>query len=387
MQNYNWNYPTTMWVGENRIKDLVSACNKLNINKPLLVTDNGLAKSKIIEDAVTLLKKENLSVEVYSNVVGNPTGSNVEEGVEFYKNNKCDGVIAFGGGSGLDVGKAIAFMSGQTLSIWEFEDIGDNWSKANPDTIAPIIAVPTTAGTGSETGRASVILNEKIGEKKIIFHPKFLPSIVILDPVLTLDLPPKITAATGMDALAHCLEAYCAPGFHPMADGIALEGMKLINKWLLKAVKNGKDIEARMNMLTAASMGSTAFQKGLGAIHSLSHPVNALNNVHHGLSNAIFMPYVLSFNKKEIEERIIKLCEYLDLKDNSFDGFLNWVLDLRKELNIPHKLSEVIEEKDFDIERLSKMALADPSTGGNPKKLTVDDMRIMYQHSMQGKLF
>ena len=387
MQNYNWNYPTTMWVGENRIKDLGSACKKLNINKPLLVTDNGLAKSKIIEDAVTLLKKENLAVEVYSNVVGNPTGSNVEEGVEFYKNNKCDGIIAFGGGSGLDVGKAIAFMSGQTLSIWEFEDIGDNWSKANPDTVAPIIAVPTTAGTGSETGRASVILNEKIGEKKIIFHPKFLPSIVILDPVLTLDLPPKITAATGMDALAHCLEAYCAPGFHPMADGIALEGMKLINKWLLKAVKNGKDIEARMNMLTAASMGSTAFQKGLGAIHSLSHPVNALNNVHHGLSNAIFMPYVLSFNKKEIEQRIIKLCEYLDLKDNSFDGFLNWVLDLREELNIPHKLSEVIEEKDFDIERLSKMALADPSTGGNPKKLTVDDMRIMYQHSMQGKLF
>ena len=387
MQNYNWNYPTTMWVGENRVKDLSSACKKLNIKKPLLVTDKGLSKSKIVQDVVSLLKTENLAVEVYSNVVGNPTGSNVEEGVEFYKNNKCDGVIAFGGGSGLDVGKAIAFMSGQTLSIWEFEDIGDNWSKANPDTIAPIIAVPTTAGTGSETGRASVILNEKIGEKKIIFHPKFLPSIVILDPVLTLDLPPKITAATGMDALAHCLEAYCATGFHPMADGIALEGMKLINKWLLKAVKNGKDIEARMNMLTAASMGSTAFQKGLGAIHSLSHPVNALNNVHHGLSNAIFMPYVLTFNKKEIEQRIIKLCEYLDLKDNSFDGFLNWVLDLRKELNIPHKLSEVIEEKDFDIERLSKMALADPSTGGNPKKLTVDDMRIMYQHSMQGKLF
>jgi len=387
MQNYNWNYPTTMWVGENRIKDLGSACKKLNINKPLLVTDKGLAKSKIIEEAVTLLKKENLAVVVFSNVVGNPTGSNVEEGVEFYKKNNCDGVIAFGGGSGLDVGKAIAFMSGQTLSIWEFEDIGDNWSKANSDAIAPIIAVPTTAGTGSETGRASVILNEKTGEKKIIFHPKFLPSIVILDPVLTLDLPPKITAATGMDALAHCLEAYCAPGFHPMADGIALEGMRLINKWLLKAVKNGKDLEARMNMLTAASMGSTAFQKGLGAIHSLSHPVNALNNVHHGLSNAIFMPYVLTFNRKEIEQRIIKLCEYLDLNDISFDGFLNWILDLRKELNIPHKLSEVIDEKDFDIERLSKMALADPSTGGNPKKLTVDDMRTMYQHSMSGNLF
>ncbi len=387
MQNYNWNYPTTMWVGENRIKDLGSACKKLNINKPLLVTDNGLAKSKIILDAVSLLKNENIAVEVYSNVVGNPTGTNVVEGVEFFKKNKCNGVIAFGGGSGLDVGKAIAFMSGQTLSIWDFEDIGDNWSKANSDTISPIIAVPTTAGTGSETGRASVILNEDIGEKKIIFHPKFLPSIVILDPILTLDLPANITAATGMDALAHNLEAYCAPGFHPMADGIALEGMRLINKWLIRAVKNGNDLEARMNMLTAASMGSTAFQKGLGAIHSLSHPINALNNIHHGLSNAIFMPYVLSFNKGEIEQKIIKICDYLELKDKSFNGFMDWVLNLRKELKIPHKLSEVIQEKDFDIERLSKMALEDPSTGGNPKKLTIDDMRLMYKHSMQGILF
>ena len=387
MQNYNWNYPTTMWVGENRIKDLGSACKKLNINKPLLVTDNGLAKSKIILDAVSLLKRENIAVEVYSNVVGNPTGTNVVEGVEFFKKNKCNGVIAFGGGSGLDVGKAIAFMSGQTLSIWDFEDVGDNWSKANSDTISPIIAVPTTAGTGSETGRASVILNEDIGEKKIIFHPKFLPSIVILDPILTLSLPANITAATGMDALAHNLEAYCAPGYHPMADGIALEGMRLINKWLIRAVKNGNDLEARMNMLTAASMGSTAFQKGLGAIHSLSHPINALNNIHHGLSNAIFMPYVLTFNKREIEQKIIKICDYLELKDKSFNGFMDWVLNLRKELKIPHKLSEVIQEKDFDIERLSKMALEDPSTGGNPKKLTIDDMRLMYKHSMQGILF
>ena len=387
MQKYNWNYPTSIWAGENRIKDLSAACKQLNINKPLLVTDNGLAKSKIILNTLTMLKNEKLPVEIYSNVVGNPTGTNVNEGVDFYKKNKCDGVIAFGGGSGLDVGKAIAFMSGQTLPIWDFEDVGDNWARANSDAIAPIIAVPTTAGTGSETGRASVILNEDIGEKKIIFHPKFLPSIVILDPVLTLELPPKITAATGMDALAHCLEAYCAPGFHPMADGIALEGMRIINRWLLEAVKNGNNLEARMNMLTAASMGSTAFQKGLGAIHSLSHPVNALNNIHHGLSNAIFMPYVLTFNKNVIEQKIIKICDYLELNDKSFNGFIDWVLKLRKDLNIPHKLSEVINEKDFDLERLSKMALEDPSTGGNPKKLTVDDMRIMYQHSFSGKLF
>jgi alcohol dehydrogenase class IV len=383
----NWNYPTTMWVGENRIRDLGIACKTLNINKPLLVTDTGLAKSNIIINVLKNLKEEGFKIKLYSDVVGNPTGKNVTEGVDCYNKNNCDGVIAFGGGSGLDVGKAIAFMSGQVLPIWDFEDVGDNWTKANSEKIAPIIAVPTTAGTGSETGRASVILNEETGAKNIIFHPKFLPSIVILDPILTISLPSMITAATGMDALAHNLEAYCAPGYHPMADGIALEGMRLINDWLLEAVNNGSNIEARQNMLAAASMGSTAFQKGLGAIHSLSHPVNALNNVHHGLSNAIFMPYVLSFNKDVIEKKIIKICDYLKFKDRSFEGFINWVLDLRKKLNIPHKLSEVIDEKDFDIDRLSKMALADPSTNGNPKKLTENDMKIMYQRSMTGELF
>jgi len=384
MTKFNWNYPTTMWVGENRIKDISLACKTLNIKKPLLVTDSDLSNSEIVKKTL-----ENLDVttEVYSNLKGNPTGTHVKEGVDFYKKKNCDGVIAFGGGSGLDVGKAIAFMSGQKLPIWDFEDIGDNWKKANSDLIAPIIAIPTTAGTGSETGRASVILNEETGVKNIIFHPKFLPSIVILDPLLTVGLPPKITAATGMDALAHNLEAYCAPGFHPMADGIALEGMKIIKKWLLEAVNNGSNIEARMNMLTAASMGSTAFQKGLGAIHSLSHPVNALNNIHHGLSNAIFMPYVLTFNKDVIENKIIKVCEYLGFKEKSFNDFLSWILDLRKKLNIPHKLSDLIDEKDFELDRLSQMALDDPSTGGNPKKLTLGDMKVLYQHSMSGKLF
>ena len=387
MNSYNWNYPTTMWVGQNRIKDLSNACKKLNIKKPLLVTDKGLSNSEIIKNSLNNLKDVGTEVELYSNVVGNPTGSNVDEGVKVYKKNNCDGVIAFGGGSGLDVGKAIAFMSGQNLSLWDFEDVGDNWKKANSDNIPPIIAVPTTAGTGSETGRASVILNEDTGVKKIIFHPKFLPSIVILDPTLTVNLPANITAATGMDALAHNLEAYCAPGYHPMADGIALEGIRLIKEWLLEAVENGSNIEARMNMLTAASMGSTAFQKGLGAIHSLSHPVNGVNNIHHGLSNAIFMPYALTFNKDVIEKKIIKICEYINLDNKSFDGFIQWIIDLRKKLNIPHKLSEVISEKDLEIDKLSKLALEDPSTGGNPKKLTLDDMKIMYEYSMSGKLF
>ena len=386
MQKYNWNYPTTMWVGQNRIKDLGNACKNLNIKKPLLVTDQGLAKSEIILSALNDLNDEGISVQLYSNVVGNPTGTNVNEGVDHYKKNNCDGVIAFGGGSGLDVGKAIAFMSGQNLPLWDFEDVGDNWTRANSAKIAPIIAVPTTAGTGSETGRASVILNEESGVKKIIFHPKFLPSIVILDPILTKDLSPRLTGATGMDALAHNLEAFCAPGFHPMADGIAIEGMKLIKKSLLNAVHNGNDLDARSDLLAAASMGSTAFQKGLGAIHSLSHPLNAKFNIHHGLSNAIFMPYVLTFNREAIEERIMSICNFLNLS-KSFNSFLEWILDLRKELEIPHKLSDVIDINKLDIDELSEMALNDPSTASNPKTLTISDMKIIYKNSISGELF
>ena len=382
----NWNYPTTVWVGENRIDDLYLACKNLKINSPLFVTDKDLIDLTMTKNVISNLKKNYKKTSTFSNFTGNPVGENVDEGVIEFKNNSCDGVVAFGGGSALDVGKAIAFMSGQTRPIWDFEDIGDYWKRADEKNIAPIIAVPTTAGTGSETGRASAIINKSTGVKKIIFHPKFLPSIVILDPVLTVDLSPRLTASTGMDALAHNLEAFCAPGFHPMADGIAIEGMKLIKKSLLKAVKNGKDLNARSDLLAAASMGSTAFQKGLGTIHSLSHPVNAQFNIHHGLSNAIFMPYVLTFNKDVIKDRIISICDYLNL-NKSFESFLKWILDLRKELNIPHKLSEVIEEKKIDLDQLSKMALEDPSTATNPKKMTIEDMKILYKHSLSGELF
>ena len=383
---FNWNYPTTVWVGENRINDLTQACINLKINKPLLVTDKDLVNLTMIKKVTSEIKKNFNELNIFSNFLGNPVGENVEEGVDEFKKNNCDGVIAIGGGSALDVGKAIAFMSGQTRPIWDFEDIGDYWKRADEKKIAPIIAVPTTAGTGSETGRASAIINKGLGVKKIIFHPKFLPSIVILDPVLTVDLPPRLTAATGMDALAHNLEAFCAPGFHPMADGIAIEGMKLIKQSLLIVFKNGKDLKARADLLAAASMGSTAFQKGLGAIHSLSHPVNAQFNVHHGLSNAIFMPYVLTFNKRLIESRIVSICDYLNLEKN-FDSFLNWILNLRKELNIPHKLSDIVESSKIDLDKLSKMALEDPSTPTNPKKMTIDDMRILYEYSISGKLF
>ena len=382
----NWNYPTSVWVGENRIKDLSQACKNLDISSPLFVTDKDLINLDMVKNIILELKKNFNNLSIFSNFSGNPSGGNVNDGVKIFNENKCDGVIAFGGGSGLDVGKAIAFMSGQERSIWDFEDIGDYWKRANDEKIAPIIAVPTTAGTGSETGRASAIINKETGVKKIIFHPKFLPSIVILDPCLTVDLSPRLTAATGMDALAHNLEAFCAPGFHPMADGIALEGMRLVKNSLLVAVKDGKNINARLEMLTAASMGSTAFQKGLGAIHSLSHPVNAQFNLHHGLSNAIFMPYVLTFNKDAIVEKIVSICNYLNI-EKGFDGFISWIIDLRKDLRIPHKLSEVLDEKKFDLDKLSQMALDDPSTGGNPKKLSKSDMKIMYEHSMSGKLF
>ena len=382
----NWNYPTTVWIGENRIKDLYQACVQLLIKKPLFVTDKDLANLGMVKKIIKDLSDNFKNIKIFSNFSGNPSGDNVSDGVKIFKENKCDGVIAFGGGSGLDVGKAIAFMSGQERSIWDFEDIGDYWKRANDEKIAPIIAVPTTAGTGSETGRASAIINKETGVKKIIFHPKILPSIAILDPYLTVDLSPRLTAATGMDALAHNLEAFCALGFHPMADGIALEGMRLVKNSLLVAVKDGKNINARLEMLTAASMGSTAFQKGLGAIHSLSHPVNAQFNLHHGLSNAIFMPYVLTYNKKEIFDKINSICDYLNL-EKGFNSFINWIIELRKDLKIPHKLSEVIEMNKINLDKLSQMALEDPSTAGNPKKLTKEDMKIMYEHSLSGKLF
>ena len=382
----NWNYPTTIWVGKDRIKDLYLACSNLKIQNPLFVTDKDLINLPMVKEVISKIKNRIDNIVVFSDFSGNPFGENVEEGVKEFKKNNCDGVIAFGGGSGLDVGKAIAFMSAQTRPIWDFEDIGDYWKRANNENIPPIIAIPTTAGTGSETGRASAIINKETGVKKIIFHPKFLPSIVILDPILTKDLSPRLTGATGMDALAHNLEAFCAPGFHPMADGIAIEGMKLIKKSLLNAVHNGNDLDARSDLLAAASMGSTAFQKGLGAIHSLSHPLNAKFNIHHGLSNAIFMPYVLTFNREAIEERIISICDYLNLS-KSFNSFLEWILDLRKELEIPHKLSDVIDINKLDIDELSEMALNDPSTSSNPKTLTISDMKIIYKNSISGELF
>ncbi len=382
----NWNYPTSVWLGENRVKDLAHACEILEISKPLFVTDKDLFNLPMVKKIISEIENKFKEINTFSNFSGNPVGKNVEEGVIEFNKFKCDGVIAFGGGSGLDVGKAIAFMSNQSRPIWDFEDIGDYWKRADDSNIAPIIAVPTTAGTGSETGRASAIINEKTLEKKIIFHPKFLPSIVILDPVLTVDLSPRLTAATGMDAFAHNLEAYCAPGYHPMADGIALEGMSLIKKSLIKVFMDGKDLKARTDMLAAASMGSTAFQKGLGAIHSLSHPVNAKFNLHHGLSNAIFMPYVLTFNKDAIKDKIERACDYLNI-DKNFNSFLNWVIELRKTLNIPNKLSDVIDVDKIDLDELSKMALKDPSTSGNPKKLSLQDIKKLYEFSIEGKTF
>ena len=382
----NWNYPTLMWVGENRSGDISEGCKQLEISNPLFVTDKDLINLDMTNKIILNLKKEFPQVKVFSNFSGNPFGENVEDGVKNYNLSQCDGVIAFGGGSAIDVGKAIAFMCGQKRIIWDFEDIGDYWTRADSSKISKIIAIPTTAGTGSETGRASAIINKETGIKKIIFHPKILPSIVILDPVLTIDLSPRLTAATGMDALAHNLEAFCAPGFHPMADGIALEGMRLIKKSLSEVVKNGQNLNARLDMLVASTMGSTAFQKGLGAIHSLSHPVNAQFNVHHGLSNAIFMPYVLTFNKNEISNKIISICDYIGI-EKSFENFVKWIMNLREELNIPHKLSDVIDKDKIDLDMLSKMAFDDPSTNGNPKKLNLENIKTMYEHSISGKLF
>ena len=382
MENMNWNYPTPIWFGLNRVKEIQIACDNLNIKNPLIVTDPGILKTNIIFKVNESLENQ---AKIYSNVQGNPTGSNVMEGVKAFNSGKHDGIIAVGGGSGMDVGKGIAFMAGQRRSLWDFEDIGDYWTRADADKIYPIIAVPTTAGTGSETGRAGVFTKEDTHEKKIIFHPKMLPRVVILDPDLTLALPPSLTAFTGMDVLAHCLEAYSSPFFHPLSQGIALEGIAIVKKYLIRAFKDGTDVEARANMLAGSSMGSTAFQKGLGAIHSLSHPVGAIYNSHHGLTNAVFMPYVLERNRDAIENKITALARYLNLNNPSFNSFLKWIIDLRKELKIPHTLKELINE-DTKLEEMSKMALEDPSTSGNPISLTQEDFLDLYRNSYIGNL-
>ncbi len=382
MENMNWNYPTPIWFGFNRIKEIQKACNDLQIKNPLIVTDPGIQKTDII-DTINLSLNDKASI--YSDVKGNPTGQNVINGVKYFNNGNHDGVIAVGGGSAMDTGKGIAFMSGQTRPLWDFEDIGDYWTRAKSENIKPIIAIPTTAGTGSETGRAGVFTKEDTHEKKIIFHPKMLPSIVILDPNLTIALPPQLTAFTGMDALAHCLEAYCSPFFHPLSQGIAIEGISMVYKYLLTAFKDGENIEARGNMLVASSMGSTAFQKGLGAIHSMSHPVGAIYNTHHGLTNAVFMPYVLLKNKNAIDNRIESLARYINLPNPNFDGFIKWILDLRSKLAVPHTLKELIND-DKRFEEMSIMAFNDPSTGSNPIQLSDKDFLQLYRDAYNGKL-
>ena len=382
IQNINWNYPTNMWFGLNRIKEIQKACDNLNIKNPLIVTDPGILQTDIINKINSSLYQK---ANIFSKVKSNPTSQNVEEGVKQFNQNNHDGVIAVGGGSGMDTGKGIAFMSKQERPLWDFEDIGDWWTRANSDAIFPIIAVPTTAGTGSETGRASVFTNELTEEKKIIFHPKMLPSVVILDPDLTIPLPPSLTAFTGMDALAHCLEAYSSNNFHPLSQGIALEGMKMIKDNLILAYKDGKNINARANMLATSSMGSIAFQKGLGGIHSLSHPIGAIYNTHHGLTNAVFMPYVIVHNKEAIEDKIIQLARYLNIPQPSFDTFLDWIIELRKSLSIPHTLKELIDDKN-NFEKMSEMAYRDPSTTTNPIALNKEDFLKLYNDAYDGLL-
>jgi len=381
----NWNYPTTVRFGAGRICELADVCKQLNIKKPLLVTDPGLAALPMIGDAIKANEAHGIPTALFSDVKPNPVGQNVEDGIKAYRNGNHDGVIAWGGGSGVDAAKAIALMAGQKRPLWDFEDVGDNWLRADENGIAPIIAVPTTSGTGSEVGRASVITDESSHTKRLIFHPKMMPSIVICDPELVTGLPKALTAYTGMDALVHCFEAYVAPGYHPMAEGIALEGMRLIKDWLQVATDDGSNIEARAQMMTAAAMGATAFQKGLGAVHSLSHPVGAIYDAHHGLANAVFMPYVMAFNRTAIEDKMVLLGRYLGLEQANYQGVLDWVLEMRKSLGIPETaVSLGVEEGRLD--ELSEMAANDPTAGGNPIPVTAADMRVMYEAAMAGKI-
>jgi alcohol dehydrogenase class IV len=380
----NWNYPTLVRFGTGRIVELPEHCRALGMQRPLLVTDAGLAALPMIGHAVELCRGAGLECKVFADVQPNPIEANVSAGVAAFRAGGHDGVIAFGGGSALDSGKAIALMVGQARPIWDFEDREDWFKRVNVAGMAPVVAVPTTAGTGSEVGRASVLTDLRDHVKKIIFHPKMMPAIVLEDPELTVGLPPQLTAAVGMDALSHNLEAYCAPGYHPMAEGIAVEGMRLIKEWLPRAVKDGANVEARAHMLVASSMGATAFQKGLGAMHSLSHPCSANLGTHHGLTNAVVMPYVLEWNRAAIDEKLCRLAAWLGLREHSYAGVLGWVLDLRREIGIPHTLGE-IGVKQEHAAPFAPQAFADPSTGGNPVAMTVAGFEQLYRNCIRGE--
>jgi alcohol dehydrogenase len=384
LSNRNFNFPTSIKFGNGRIKELADHCKAHGIKRPLFVTDKGLAATDMVADIMADLKKAGLAAAMFSDVRPNPVEENVLEGCKVFKAGKHDGVIAFGGGSGLDTAKMIALMHGQKISIFDLEDIGDWWTRADASVISPIIAVPTTAGTGSEVGRAGVITHPVTHEKKIIFHPAIMPKVSILDAELTVGLPAKLTAATGMDALAHNLEAYCAPFYHPLAAGIGLEGMRLVKENLAKAVKKPKDLDARGNMLVASAMGATAFQKGLGAIHALSHPFGGLYDAHHGLLNGIIMPYVVKANRRKIEKDIERAAAYLGIK-GGFNGFLKWILALRKEIGIPHALKDI----GIDLKRLDEvaaMAVKDPTAGANPIQFTEKQYKALAKKCVTGDL-
>jgi alcohol dehydrogenase class IV len=380
----NWNYPTSVRFGAGRIAELGTAVRAAGMKRPLLVTDPTLARLPILARAREVLEADGLTIQVFSDVRPNPVAANIEAGIAALKAGEHDGVIAFGGGSALDAGKVIAFMAGQTRPMWDFEDVGDWWTRADPAGIAPIVAVPTTAGTGSEVGRAGVITDETTHTKKVIFHPLMMPKVTICDPELTVGMPKAVTVGTGMDALAHCLEAYCGAFYHPMADGIAVEGMRLVKENLPRAAADGQDLEARAHMMAAAAMGATAFQKALGAIHALSHPVGALYDTHHGMTNAVFMPYVLAFNRPAIEDKIIRLAAYLGLKP-AFPAFLDWVLRLREETGVPHTLSGLnVDGSKLDL--MSRMAPKDPTAGGNPLPIDEAASRRLYEAALAGRL-
>jgi alcohol dehydrogenase len=373
----NWSYPTAIRFGAGRISELAEACAAAGMKRPLLVTDRGLASLPITVNALDLLEAAGLGRAMFAEVDPNPNETNLEAGVSVFKAGGHDGVIAFGGGSGLDLGKLIAFQAGQSRPVWDFEDIGDWWTRADADAIAPIIAVPTTAGTGSEVGRAGVLTNSVTHVKKIIFHPKLLPAVTICDPELTVGMPKIITVGTGMDAFAHCLEAYSSPFYHPMSQGIALEGMRLVKENLPLVVADGSNITARAEMMSAAAMGAVAFQKGLGAIHALSHPVGAVYNTHHGMTNAVVMPPVLRMNRPAIEERIARAAAYMGIS-GGFDGLYDYVLKLRADLGVPDKLAELGVGRDR-IDEMTAMALEDPSAGGNPVKMTSENTKALFE--------
>jgi alcohol dehydrogenase class IV len=376
---YQYNFPTTIRFGAGSNNELPDYLVKNNLSRPLVVTDTIVAQLPFFKKIVESLKAKNISVEVFSDIHKNPVKSDVYKGTDVFDGTKRDSIIGIGGGAAIDVARAILLRINHREDLFKYDDlIGGDVFVTNE--VPHFITIPTTAGTGSEVGRSAIIADDVTHQKKILFSPKLLAKIIFADPLLTMELPSFITAATGMDALTHNMEAYIAKMPHPLCEGIALEGISLIHQSLETAV-NKPDLESRSKMLIASLMGAIAFQKGLGVVHSLAHPLSSLLDTHHGLANAVNIPYGMEFNIEGFENKFKRIASTLELKEQSGKAVVDYLFELNSKINIPHKLS-AIGVKPEHVETLADLAIADFAHPNNPKPVSREDFKQLYLRAL-----